>query len=564
METDGPCGVRGAHPGRNWTASRLEADFVRGRMIGRGRYGQAILWTARGHDAHGLDSEHGGPAAVVVKQVALEALNEKERQQTANEVELLSALLHPNVIGYLGAFVEGPTNTMNLVLEYADGGTLADRIKQSANRQQTLDPIFVQHWFRQIALAVDHVHVNRVLHRDLKSANVFLTAAHDVKLGDFGVSRQLSETLSLAQTICGTPYYLAPELVRGLEYSRPADIWAIGCVLYEMITLRRPFSGENLGELVLNITQGRFTGDGDEGAPSLLDACTDDVELRALVMGCLVPEPTQRLTMAQILASRYVRTAVENVSALAEATRPLPSALPSTALPSGRAVVPPSAASPASSHASASTRSSSSASQPATLAIATALPPALDVPVRERRTLTREQSQQSDSSSLLSPDSHKSVPSPPALSSFGGFGLARNSSSDLLHFRDSVSDAARRARRRRGAIGSPLTRVHPGLARGASSGGVPLSHLLHSPTVTHHSYGTASDGSAQRNGSHQTLAPCRTVSCPHSLGALSQGADGKASALGPLVPPPPLAIRTRSATIKEILTPDRASSQFTV
>ena len=111
------------------------------------------------------------------------------------------------------------------------------------------------------------MHAHHVLHRDLKTENVFLTSADDIKLGDFGISRALSTRTNLAQTVCGTPYYLSPELVKGLPYGPPSDMWALGVVLFELLTLQLPFSGDNMAALVLNIAQGVYNAEALAASP---------------------------------------------------------------------------------------------------------------------------------------------------------------------------------------------------------------------------------------------------------------------------------------------------------
>ena len=93
------------------------------------------------------------------------------------------------------------------------------------------------------ALAYCH-HELKLLHRDLKPANIFLSAAGNVKVGDFGISRFLNTSEGLAQTQCGTPLYMSPEMARGQRYSSAADAWAVGCILYELMTLQAPWIGQ--------------------------------------------------------------------------------------------------------------------------------------------------------------------------------------------------------------------------------------------------------------------------------------------------------------------------------
>ena len=92
------------------------------------------------------------------------------------------------------------------------------------------------HWFVQICAALKYIHKRRVLHRDVKASNVFLTASGCVKLGDFGISRVLQGTRDKATTVAGTPAYMSPEMCQSKEYTLKSDIWALGCLLYELCT----------------------------------------------------------------------------------------------------------------------------------------------------------------------------------------------------------------------------------------------------------------------------------------------------------------------------------------
>ena len=95
----------------------------------------------------------------------------------------------------------------------------------------------VMHWFVQVSLALKYIHENRILHRDLKASNVFLTKHNCVKLGDFGIAKVLEGTIEAAMTVVGTPYYMSPEVCQSKPYTLKSDIWALGCLLYEMCTL---------------------------------------------------------------------------------------------------------------------------------------------------------------------------------------------------------------------------------------------------------------------------------------------------------------------------------------
>ena len=107
-------------------------------------------------------------------------------------------------------------------------------------------------------MAIKHCHDRKILHRDLKSQNIFLTKKNIVKLGDFGIARVLSNTRSKAKTVVGTPYYLSPEIIESQPYSFKSDIWSLGVLLYEMCALCPPFNAGSLHQLAQKIIKGQF------------------------------------------------------------------------------------------------------------------------------------------------------------------------------------------------------------------------------------------------------------------------------------------------------------------
>jgi NIMA (never in mitosis gene a)-related kinase 1/4/5 len=113
-------------------------------------------------------------------------------------------------------------------------------------------------FFIQIACGLYHIHRKRVLHRDLKSLNIFLDKSDRVKLGDFGVAKVLGNTKSFAMTLVGTPYYLSPELCENKPYNEKSDVWALGCILYELCTMKHRFDAMNQGALILKIVRGKY------------------------------------------------------------------------------------------------------------------------------------------------------------------------------------------------------------------------------------------------------------------------------------------------------------------
>ena len=110
-------------------------------------------------------------------------------------------------------------------------------------------------WFVQLCLSLEYIHRRKILHRDIKSQNVFLTKSNTIKVGDFGISKVLDNTNDQAMTVQGTPYYMSPEVCQSKPYTYKSDVWSLGCILYELCALKHAFNSENLLGLVFKIVQ---------------------------------------------------------------------------------------------------------------------------------------------------------------------------------------------------------------------------------------------------------------------------------------------------------------------
>ncbi|KAF7244221.1 Serine/threonine-protein kinase Nek8 [Varanus komodoensis] len=251
--------------------------YERIRVVGRGAFGIVHLCLRK------MDQK-----LVILKQIPVEQMSKDERLAAQNECQVLKLLHHPHVIEYYENFLED--KALMIAMEYAPGGTLAEFIHKRGN--SLLDEETILHFFAQILLALFHVHTRQILHRDLKTQNILLDERHvTVKIGDFGISKILSSK-SKAYTVVGTPCYISPELCEGKPYNQKSDIWALGCVLYELASLKRAFEAANLPALVLKIMSGTFAPISDRYSP----------ELRQLILGLLQLDPAKRPRLDEIMA----------------------------------------------------------------------------------------------------------------------------------------------------------------------------------------------------------------------------------------------------------------------
>eukprot|EP00919_Chromeraceae_sp_WS-2016_P005867 GHVR01013803.1.p1 GENE.GHVR01013803.1~~GHVR01013803.1.p1 ORF type:complete len:303 (-),score=65.39 GHVR01013803.1:65-928(-) len=208
-------------------------------VLGKGSFGKAYL--VEKSDSNEL---------CVVKQMETSAMSKKEKDDCIKEAQVLRCMNHPNIVQFHEVFMS-KRGRLCIVMDFVDGGDLYGFI---SNRQGVPVPQEqVLTMFTQMALALNHVHNQKVLHRDLKTKNIFLTTQGDIKLGDFGIAKVFESTMDMAQTMVGTPYYISPEIVAERPYSYKSDVWSLGVILYELCTLTHPFEAESLHELAVKI-----------------------------------------------------------------------------------------------------------------------------------------------------------------------------------------------------------------------------------------------------------------------------------------------------------------------
>ena len=188
-------------------------------------------------------------------------MKEDNKKQIYNEASIMKKLLHPNVISFKDVFKDTKLDYFYIVMEYANDGDLSKKIKTQKNKiigEKYFSEEKIMQYFYQICRGLQYIHSKNIIHRDIKSQNIFLMKNGKIKIGDFGIAKALTNTKNNATTIIGTPYYFSPEIINGEPYNYKTDIWSLGVVLYEMCCLKLPFESNNIAQLSIKIMKGKY------------------------------------------------------------------------------------------------------------------------------------------------------------------------------------------------------------------------------------------------------------------------------------------------------------------
>ena len=196
-----------------------------------------------------------------LKSIKMENLSKIEQQNSVNEVRILSSIVHPNIISYKESFWNWNNKTLNIIMEYCDDGDLESKIKKMERNKIKFNENLIWNYTFQILFGIKALHDKGVIHRDLKSANIFLSKLNNkCKIGDLNTGKVIKKNKikNNSSFQIGTPTYFPPEIWKQGEISYKSDIWAFGCIVYEMCSLKMPFKGKNMEELKKNICKGKF------------------------------------------------------------------------------------------------------------------------------------------------------------------------------------------------------------------------------------------------------------------------------------------------------------------